>query len=109
MNIVTKAFMLGGLSFASIASAVPQFVPGEMIVKFKSHITKSFKADLEENGLNISRPLTDGGQLYLVKSSQKGITLSMIQNLQSLDEVEYAEPNYIYSIVKPIKNTLKDI
>lgn len=81
-------------------------VPGELIVKFKSTMNKSLVNGLTTLGVDIDRKIeVSSDNLYVVKFPQ---TKSMkgIQNLLSdHPEIEYAEPNFIYEIVKPVSKT----
>ena len=76
-------------------------VPGEMIVKLKKGVSKE-KFLNTVRGVEIEREINlSYGILYVVKS--KLLVEKALINLNRSVVVEYAEPNFIYSIVKPIK------
>ncbi|WP_052600780.1 S8 family serine peptidase [Bacteriovorax sp. Seq25_V] len=105
--MLRKALGLG-LAVASTMAVAgsAEHVPGELIVKLKSNANKSAFNALASNGVNVQRTIeTSGGELFVVKfdESQKGGIESVQNMVQAMEEVEYAEPNFIYRIVKPIK------
>ena len=98
-----KSVALGGsLLAAGSAFANIKTVPGEMIVKLRN--TKSFMKDLKSFGVEYKRPIDVlFGEFAIVKSlGQKSIS-EIIETLNQDPSVEYAEPNFIYNIVKPIE------
>ncbi|MBA2330160.1 MAG: peptidase S8, partial [Flavisolibacter sp.] len=80
------------------------FVPGELLVKFKKGRTQTSKqnafARISGSPLELiitSAMKTFGNDegIYLVKTSLE--TKDAINTMRSMDDVEYAEPNYIYT------------
>jgi thermitase len=89
-----------GLALVSATTLAANYVPGELIVKLKPGVEKSFLNN-KSNGVELDRTIElSSGNLYVVKVN--GSEKSFQQKLNDLPEVEYAEPNFIYSIVKPI-------
>lgn len=86
------------------------FVPGEIIVKYKKGINPSFMTNsvkqssliLEKGNRDIERGAVDLLKLSITAKSThsinriKQITLEEVDRLNSIPEIEYAEPNYIY-------------
>ncbi len=93
----------------AVASVAPH-VPGEMIIKLKKDADKSFLSN-KSYGISVDRTIELSNETLYVVSYDKNINLlKMIDNLESVNGVEYAEPNFIYSIVKPMnKLTLEKI
>lgn len=79
-------------------------VPGELIVKTKTSNKFLFQKQLSTLGMEVDREIKlSYGELSVVKvSNQKSLEKAMEQ-LKDLSEVEYAEPNFIYSINDPIQ------
>ena len=80
----------------------PEFVLGEVIVKFKTGTQGAARLSLK--GINLIQDSSLGlRSTYLYRSSANinaQATLEMVQNLQSRDDVEYAQPNFIQHINK---------
>lgn len=101
--------MLLGLASMAMATSIQaeeaRYVPGEIIVKFKAGREQNFKQNKSLKALGITN--TRDIKLSYDKLSVLKIAnnLSMEAALKTLNEnadIEYAEPNYIYS-VNPIK------
>lgn len=78
-------------------------VPGEMIIKLKDGVSSNFlnKKDL---GIEVDRSIDlSYGVLYVVKLSGNKPEKEVWTNLQKLKDVEYIEKNYIYHLVKPVR------
>ncbi len=107
------AVSLAGLSLSGVASAaLAPHINGEFIVKLKNGVTKSELGSLKSLGVEVQSDLNvEFGSFYKVKSfADKANTEEILAALNADPAVEYAEPNYIYEIVKPIKEqTLSDI
>jgi subtilisin family serine protease len=80
------------------------FVPGELLVKFKKGRTQTSKQNafarisaspLELILTSAMKSQGDNDGVYLVKTSME--TKDAINTMRSMDDVEYAEPNYIYT------------
>lgn len=97
--------LLGAMAMNAQAE-LAEHVPGEVIVKLKSGVNKSFLND-KSNGLSLKKQVRDNLMVVNFDSALKGGIESTLAELNSMPEVEYAEPNFIYKIVKPI--THKDI
>lgn len=93
------------LAGQSVLASNIEFVPGELIVKLKNtESISSFKA-LESNGVRLDRTInTIGGNYFVVKYDESKVAgIESVQSvLNNMPEVEYAEPNFIYRIEKPI-------
>ena len=98
-DVLLKVAMAGALSFGSAwAKNAPVYpsVAGELIVKVKNQ--KSALASLKSiAGVQVVRQLRSADQkTWLVKSEGKSVDL-LQKELAALSEVEYAEPNFIYT------------
>jgi serine protease len=80
----------------------PEFIPGEVIVKFKSGVRSAARLNL--NDINFVQNASLGlRSAYLYRSSASinpQATLEMVQKLQARSDVEYAQPNYIQRVAK---------
>lgn len=98
-----KGSISGTVGFpAGVASVSnPEFVLGDVIVKFKS--ASSSNSRLAVRGLDLTRNSSVGVGSFLYRSKTtldtQG-TLEMVQSLQSRPDIEYAQPNYIQHIAK---------
>jgi subtilisin family serine protease len=98
--LIVWAFALavaGGLGFGSTAHADPRhssFVPGEILVKFKSAVPNRVdESDRARTGIRSVQRLNEKG-VHRIKL-EPDITVAEARALLSQDpEVEYAEPNY---------------
>jgi subtilisin family serine protease len=110
---VKKVLGLVALSTSTAFAGIVNHVPGELIVKLKDGVNKSFLAQ-KSSGISYDRSikLTDQTlQVVTFNESEKGSLEHLIEKLNKMPEIEYAEPNFIYSIVKPIieKNVVSDL
>ena len=99
-------FRLGpilAIGFAANVWATPYapHVPGELIVKLKSSNSQSLQNSFIASGAEVKASLRDN--LVLVRVSGEKSLSGVISELSQNQEVEYAEPNFIYSIVKPVE------
>lgn len=110
---LATALSLAGLSLSGVAAAkLAPHIPGEFIVKFKSGAEKSALMNLKSLGVEHKSDLNvEFGSFAVVKSlGNKSNTEALLEVLNNDPSIEYAEPNFIYEIVKPIKEvTLNDI
>jgi len=77
--------------------------PGEILVKFKPGVTgKKIREIARREGLEKIKVVSPPG-LYLFKTGETSQALvnKRISDLQKYDEIEYAEPNYLY---KPVRD-----
>lgn len=89
--------VLSQAAFAKMAENAP-FVPGEVLVKVKPGLMGRFLAKKSLLGAEVKKELNlVSGNYFLLKSNQKS-TSALVNELESLPEVFYAEPNYLYSI-----------
>jgi thermitase len=98
-DVLLAVAMASTLSFgAAWAKSAPQYpsVPGELIVKVKNQ--KSALQSLKSVvGVEVVRQLrSNDGKVWLVKGESKSLE-SLKQSLEAQPNVEYAEPNYIYT------------
>jgi len=111
---IKKAIGLGLIGALASTAHAFDHVPGELIVKLKEGTNTAAFFSMKSTGVQLDRTidLKASDDLYVVKfdESQKGL-VNVQATLSNMPEVEYAEPNYIYKIVKPIveKNILDDI
>lgn len=102
---------LGSVMSTGLHAEEARSVPGELIVKFKPGVNaKSFFAQKGINSLGIQskREIKLSYQNLSVVSvgNQKSLK-SVIASLKNNPEIEYAEPNYIYSIALVPKTLTK--
>ena len=77
-----------------ISSEAPQYVPGEVLVKFKPEVSKErIPILLKEMGTEVVRVFENLGVYHLRITSGES-TEAVIRKFSLLTEVEYAEPNY---------------
>ncbi len=79
-------------------ASVGSYVPGEVIVRFRSSIQASSAMTLQAGGLQLARVRTLGlprANLYRAAASPEK-TLEMVRQLSARADVEYAEVNKIY-------------
>ncbi|MDX2005631.1 MAG: S8 family serine peptidase [Meiothermus sp.] len=77
-------------------SASSQFVPGEVIVKFKSGLSVQSVGALEAGGVHLAavRPLAvEGATLYRAGGLSAAQTLELVRSLSARSDVEYAVTN----------------
>ncbi len=87
-----------GTKFTSDNRAV-EYVPGEVIVKFKPNKMPNFLQN-KSNGIEVKQVLDlNAGEFAVISSSNKLSTNSLINNLNNNDNIEYAEPNFIYHAI----------
>ena len=87
---------------ALVGTGTINFVPNEILVKFKSDVSSSFSNALASiNGQVEERILTasmqrngDKNGVYLINTPLE--VMAAIRNLKNNPDVEYAEPNFIY-------------
>jgi len=88
------------LSFASLASIDHPHKEGEVIIKLKSSSPKAL--DFKSFGVLEQEYLSTQSNAVLLKFSDKSISVEQrVKQLNSNPLVEWAEPNYIYSIEDP--------
>lgn len=104
--VVLSLGLMSSLAMAkSFQRAEASFIPGEAVVKLRPGQLKNFNLRKTVLGLEIKRNMNlIAGDFVLVKSNQKSIH-KLIEELKSLPEVAYAEPNFIY---KAISTTTTD-
>ncbi|MCO4793364.1 MAG: S8 family serine peptidase [Bacteriovoracaceae bacterium] len=102
-----KTAALSSLLFAGTAAANVKTVPGEFIVKLKD--SKSFMKSLKALGVKHLRNVDVAfGNYAVVKSLGNKSSFETLSVLNSNENIEYAEPNFVYSIVKPIEELTLD-
>jgi thermitase len=81
-------------------SMAPRSVPREMLVKFKDGISQERIASiLKDNRIDVIAEI-QRGRLYHVRILDDRSVESLITQLTSHQEIEYAEPNYRYETQK---------
>ncbi|MEK7728634.1 MAG: S8 family serine peptidase [candidate division KSB1 bacterium] len=73
----------------------PLFVPGEVVVKFKTAARGEVTSSLAKMSLTMSDSVP-GNQIFVLKAEPNQDLTQLVQNLQNESNVEYAEPNYLY-------------
>jgi thermitase len=104
--MVSKVVIAGSALLGTMAMANAAQVPGELLVKFKN--VKSINGLSKTYGFNVDRTIDlSYGQIHVLKVEQKNF--GSLKTILSEDpNVEYAEPNFIYSIVKPVEELSLD-
>ncbi|MFQ5751059.1 MAG: S8 family peptidase [bacterium] len=81
---------------AQVPAEVPEFKPGEVIIKFKSVVSaQSINTTLSNVGIQIVKRFDEIGVLRCSISSTKSV-LKTVEECNTNADIEYAEPNYIY-------------
>jgi subtilisin family serine protease len=95
--------MLGATMAAlSLSSLGASHVPGELIVKLKDGANKSALNSLKSIGVELDRTIDLSAEtLFVVKFDENKKMKNVKSALNNNPNVEYAEPNFIYEIVKP--------
>ncbi len=75
--------------------ARPQFVPGEVVVKFKTATPGDRTASLASMGLTMSDSVA-GDSIFVVKVEAGKDVMQAVESLKNKANIEYAEPNYLY-------------
>lgn len=103
---------------SSPALAIPPHVPGEILIQlkpsaqsasnlvFKQKINKIFRKSKYRNTVKWAKPLRSQPRLFRVGFKEDSQLDRFIAVLSASQEVDYAEPNYLYSIVSSQKVTL---
>ncbi|MFC7439920.1 S8 family peptidase [Laceyella putida] len=97
--VTTLSLALSMVPLSSVASATPAIPsphnkPGEIIVKFKPHVSKKrMEALHSKTGSHVEETSKLGFQVLKVKNSS---LKALLQKYKQNPDVEYAEPNYIY-------------
>ena len=83
-------------SFSSVNSAI-NYIPGEIIVKFKKDATNSAHRNIiTVNGHSVKKILDKSGRLYHISVGSGQTVSDGLAQYQADPNVEYAQPNYIY-------------
>jgi serine protease len=88
-----------------------QFVPGEVIVKFKSETVAPARLVVASSSLKAARQLGGGETLYSL-GGEVNVTavgsnvLDVVETLKARADVEYAQPNYIYQAMATPNDSL---
>lgn len=85
---------------ANAGAAIAPHVQGELIVKLKAGAEKNFFAN---KNLGVEKIEKISQSLHLVRFNQAKSLESVQQTLNNDANVEYSEPNFIYTIVNPEK------
>lgn len=85
--------VLSSSAFAKMSSEAP-YVPGEVLVKVKPGLMGRFLGKKSLLGVEVKKEII--GKYLLLKSNAKSTT-ALVADLESLPEVQFAEPNYIYT------------
>lgn len=104
MLLASTAMMMSAQALAELAP----HVPGELIVKFRDTNAKSLLS-LKSLGAQLDRTIDlSKEQLHVVKVGNEKSLESVIERLNQDPNVVYAEPNFIYSLVKPVEGLTLD-
>lgn len=109
MNKFTMMGLIGMTIFSSgISAKLMNFdlphIQGEVLVKVHPNSMGKFLAMKSLLGLEVKKELNlHSGKLLLIKSQTRSAS-EMVVNLETLPEVQYAEPNYLYQIISPLSS-----
>ena len=108
MNVVSKKNLLlagcVGLATFGNAQANVKYVPGELIVKLSKGVESSLFND-KSLGVELKETIKlSYGKVYVVKTLSKTDLVKFAGELSKRSDVEFAEPNFIYEVVKPEKS-----
>jgi thermitase len=93
-----------GTAFSGMTYGAPNVVPGELIVKLKPGQENAFFSKSKSLDIELKETISlSYGKLFLVRYENSIKMDSVKKMLESNDEVISANPNFIYSIVNPIK------
>ncbi len=101
----TQVFGLSAAMMATLPLAqASEVVPGELLVKLRPGAEKAFFQDQKSVNTYQVEPIhLSYGDIYLMRFDEKSDVESLAHDLTSDPRVEFAEPNFIYSIVRPVK------
>jgi subtilisin family serine protease len=85
--------------FAKLASLEAAYVPGEVMVKVKAGSMGKFLAKKSLLGAEVKKELNLLAGNYLLLKSHSKSTQLLLSELNSLPEVSFAEPNFIYQAI----------
>lgn len=98
------------VAFGASKAIMADHVPGELIVKVKAGQLDKFWADKSLNGIAVNREIdVSFGKFFVVKVGEDKSIESTISQLEASPYIEYAEPNFVYTIVDSKKNILETI
>ncbi len=100
-----KGYVLAATScftISSLASIDHPHRPGELMIKLRDPAVKML--NLKALGVYFQEPLSKRSGTFLVKFNQKSVSLEeMMKTIGRDPNVDVVEPNYIYSIEKPLE------
>jgi thermitase len=96
-----KAILVTSALLGGTAIEANEYVPGEVIIKYKKSYNMSSVVDkLSSLGAQSVRPINVSfGNFYVAKFDTKHSVKGIIQNLESDPNIEYSEPNFIYKAI----------
>jgi thermitase len=101
---ILKSVMLGAVAVGSVGvqAAEANYVPGELIVKVKEGKVRSFFNDINTlSTFAINREIQSStGNFFVVKIDESRGVQNTINALMANDDIEYAEPNFIYTTIR---------
>ena len=98
LYLIVLAVLLISLSAAFRAADEPQFVEGELLLQFKGEVTtQSAERVFAQTGARALQYYPQIG-VYHVRLRAGESVKDAVKRFQSMGEVVYAEPNYIYTI-----------
>lgn len=87
-------FFVAGVALARSESALPAYVPGEVIVKFRTSASVGALSAMGYDSVAVVSQ--DAGNVALVKTREYQTVDNAIAEFHSRGDVEFAQPNYIY-------------
>lgn len=95
------------ISAMALSPLAAKHVPGELIVKLKKDVAAESFFGHSLTGASLDRRIElTSGDLFVVKFNESLVSIeALAKQMSEKPEVAYAEPNFIYEIVKPIVNT----
>ncbi len=102
LRLVKSVLIAGSLLLALGSFAASKSIPGELIVKLSNE--KQFMKDLKSYGVEFQRKINVSfADFIIVKSLGEKSLSQTIQDLNADSSVTYAEPHFVYEIVKPVE------
>ena len=111
-RLLCWSLLISTVSLGLFAAGQAKYVPGEMIIKLQNQkMLSSILDGHKELGINLKRSIKLSYEtLYVLSVENKSsANMEMVQQQLIADpRIDYAEPNYLYRIVRPIRTVILD-
>ncbi len=95
IGAVTLSIFSTALQAKDTFASIP-YVPGEVFVKLRPGLEANFLAQRSRLGVQFKEELKLLSGTYLLLKTSTESTPALIENLEKMPEVQFAEPNFIY-------------